>query len=475
MSAGGLEERVHRWIARREAEGALPPDAGVGVCVVQNGKTLFSGTYGLRERDRALPVTPDTVFEIGSLTKAFTATALLMASEKGGRDLDQPMNASKPLLVLRESKAARQVSISDVLCHRTGLPANDLLWYLESPSKGGLLEALGELELPPDAFRRSFTYNNLAYGALGSLFDELTGKSWESTITEDLLNPLGMASTSFRPSSAEQDVALPYVGTRRVARVDMSLVAAAGGLRSTLRDLARWMTFHLEGGRSETGEELLSVASLERMRSQYVVVDEPNPIIFQGLEWLAQGPVGYGLGWFLGSVEGRRVAFHPGLIDGFSTAIALVPEEHLGLLVLANVNLTPIPGLLIRNLLEALKESRDKDTSAGRPSSLPPEALAAVGRYENAAYGRAEIALRGGELALVYKGHALPLVWKSDGTADFVISAFGVKMPLSARFDSKDGRIDSFSIPFAMDPRVKAEVFVRRAVEEPIEVSGTGG
>ena len=172
-------ELVRAFIARKELAGVWSPDAGLAVCAVRGGEPPVLAVNGLRERDRRLPVTPRTLFEIGSLTKAFTATALLMAREKG-LDLEQPINSAEDLLPFKDPAISSAVTILDVLSHRTGLPANDLLWYFNALNPGEVLRAVRNLDGIPGGFRREFIYNNLAYGALGHLFPKLLGDTWRT-------------------------------------------------------------------------------------------------------------------------------------------------------------------------------------------------------------------------------------------------------------------------------------------------------
>jgi CubicO group peptidase (beta-lactamase class C family) len=461
VKSTSLNKRVLEFIAQKEASGLLPAGTGMAVAVLKDDAVLFSGTYGLRARDRNLLVTPDTLFEISSLTKAFTSTALLMASEEGQVDLARPLNSSKNLLALSDSEASKKVSIADILSHRTGLPSNDLLWYFGSSKREDLLRATGRLELAPGAFGRDFTYSNLMYGVLGHLFGDLVSESWERYVARKVLTPLQMTSTSFGISDEEGNVALSYVGTRRVGRKNMSSIAAAGTLVSSLKDMTRWLAFQLSRGLASGGERLLSEASIELMQSKQVPVENVNPVILQGLEWLSEAEgVSYGLGWFLGSWNGLKAVYHPGLIDGFSTVVLMIPEKRLGFVVLTNLNLSGAPGLLIQDLLGSLLNPDTQSTEA--PSSPAKHLLAMTGTYENPAYGTVSITLDGDQLAFEHNGHLWPLAWKGDGTVEFVVTAFGVQLPLTVQVETKSGKVGQLSIPFSLDPRVEPQIFTRR-------------
>jgi hypothetical protein len=191
-----------------------------------------------------------------------------------------------------------------------------------------------------------------------------------------------------------------------------------------------------------------------------MAVENANPLFFQGLEWLGD-KVSYGLGWFLASTMDVKVAFHPGLIDGYSSALVMIPEKKLGFVVLTNVNLSAAPGLLIQDLLgrildqnAALIEPAEPDPRAASDGSL-------TGKYENAAYGPVAIELSGDRLILEYKGNAWPLTRRGESAADFSVSAFGLQIPLSVQFVFESGSATQLSIPFSLDPRVGPQVFIR--------------
>lgn len=433
----------------------MPPDAGIAVAVVDDGRIVHTGTYGLRDRQRGLPVTNETRFEICSLTKAFTSAAFLVAAADGTLDLDAPINASYELLTLSDPTTTRAVSIADVLSHRTGLPSNDLLWVLGAVSRETLGQASAELELLPSSLRQTFVYNNLLYGALGERFPDLAGDSWEAFVSTRLLRPLGMTSTAARCAPDDEDVALPYSGVEHIARADTSAVAAAAGLSSTLGDMARWLQFQLTG-RSREGHTLLSDAAFERIQSPHVGVKDINPILFMGLEWLGTD-VAYGLGWFLATTRGERVAFHPGLVNGFSNAIVMLPDRKAGVVVMTNVNLNGTPGLLARELLREWFPDAVPAPAAGTMARLD-----IAGTYVHPVYGEVRVVSQGERWQLRYGSHEWQLTWKVGSTAEFAVAAFGVQLPLSLQVRTTGGEAVAVDIPFSLDPRVPAQRFKRR-------------
>ena len=381
-----MMEAVDDFISQQESAGTLPSGAGVAVAVVEHAKVVLSQCSGFRARDRGLAVTPETRFEVGSLTKAFTAAACAAARERGLIDFDRPINSSRRVLPLRDPAIEAKVSVADILCHRTGVPAHDLLWYFQRIDRRTLLAAISKLTPVPDAFRRAFIYSNLMYGALGQVFGELSGVRYDEFLADSVLRPLGLSATGFDISDDDADVALPYVGSARVRRIDMSCIAAAAGLKSTLHDLTRWLQFQLAGGET-----------LELTHQPHMPADGVNPVLLNGWGWLA-GRLHYGFGWFVGSAAEMRVVFHPAVIDGFSLAVALVPESTLGIIVMTNVNLSPVPGLLVEHILMRMVQGLPAEPLDAHHSSNRDQSV--VGIYENGAYGTLSIKMVRAGLAL---------------------------------------------------------------------------
>ena len=461
MTNRSLNTRVVDVIGRQEASGNLPPGAGVAIAVLRDRDLPLSETFGFRDRERELPVTPGTIFEVGSITKAFTAIAALIASEDGRLDLDGPINRSRAVLTLADFRLSREMTIGDILAHRTGLPSNDLLWYFGHLRSHNLLDLVAQIEPLPNAFRRAFSYNNTMYAVLGHLFTELVGESWESYVTRRILEPLHMTSTVFHISERQQNVAVPYIGTRRAKRMDLTVIGAAGAIKSSLEDMTRWMAFLMDG-RNAHEETLLSARSLAVMQSPQMAVDFVHPLIQQGLEWL--GPdLKYGYGWFLGSIRGVKVAYHPGFIDGFSTAAAIVPEKRTACVVLANVNLSRVPELLVQDLLSELIPS-EKQTAAVPEVTRPFHADSSlVGKYQDPVFGVVSIAVDGqlATLTLTYMGNQWPLRWTGENAAECSLTVFGLEFPCPVRFDVDSGKVVRLTMPFSLDPRAPDRVFTR--------------
>lgn len=446
-----LETRARDFILRQESQAALPPGTGFAVSMIHQGDVLLRGTYGLRERDRELPVTSQTRFEMGSLTKALTATLLLMAQDEGKLDLSAPLNSKRTLIPFSDPETTRKVTILDILCHRTGLPSHDAYWYFASPSTPELAASIARMQLLPEGLGKVFCYNNMLYTTLGHLFEELAGEPFLTCLERKLLAPLGMARATALPPQPNEDWALPYVGSLRIPRKDVGPIQAAGGLRWSLEDSLRWMAFLLQGGKTPEGQALIKEESLAQLFKPQISAEGLGPIILQGLEGLGAVP-SYGLGWFLGSFQGSPAAYHPSIIDGHTAATVLLLEKGLGVTVATNANIHPNPGLLCQELLGAFLESKEQKPEA--PGSPTPSV---EGRYADVAYGEIQVL---GDV-LHYHDYRWPLRWTGPETAEVTLKAFGLQIPVPVSFTFSQGRCEAFTVPFSLDPRIPPQRFVR--------------
>lgn len=449
MTTADLNSRFVATIKEHEASEPGLKDVGVAAAVVCNDAVAFRGMHGWRERDRRLPVTAGTIFEIGSLTKAFTATTLVIAAERGDVDLDRPLNAARVLLPLPDPVVAREVSLADILSHRTGIAANDVLWYCGPTHADALLAATAHFDIVPWAFRRTFIYNNSMYGVLGHLFEQLVGKTWDEAVATTILEPLQMHATSCSAGTPSDDVALPYVGGGRVPFKDLTAVAAAGAMRSNIDDMVRWVRFNM-----------LDSCAIGRAHHAHITVNlgDVNPLLLRGLEWVQQPA--YGLGWLLGVWRGYRVICHPGFIDGFSTFIAILPDAKVGVVVLANGNLSAVAGHAAKALLEGVMGD---DATAPSPHLTPRELGSAAGTYRNALYGSLVVTEDSGRVEIRYNGHRWPVRWTDDGPVA-LISVFGLDIPVLLTFEKAvqaAARPERVSMPLALDPRIAPQVFER--------------
>ncbi len=459
-----LENRIQEFI-QSQANGVFVKDGGVSIAVVKNGEVILSNAYGYRDRESRLPVTEDTVFQVGSTTKSFAALTFAMLADAGKLSLDEPLNHDgDPLIQLKDERITRALSVVDILSHRSGLPGNDLLWILTSFSRQELFSRVKYLDLKPGAFREESQYNNILYMASRLPFEKVNGDTWEDFLKSRVLDPLEMSSstTSNAVATQSQNFALPYFGETKLERRNVEPIGPAGALNSSLKDMTTWLRFHLDGGKTLRGDRLISEVLLDNMYSPHAVIANPIVFLMQGQGWLGK-KVNYGLGWFLGEVDGKKTIFHSGNVDGFSSLIVFIPELSLGTVILTNQNISTFPGLLAQQVFEQLL-GKPIPNSFEMPQMPIPEVPPTVvldfpdasltGTYESNSYGPIKIEMENNNLTLIYFNHRWPLRYIGSNTFSFAPTVFGREFALSLTVQREAVRTSAIDIPFSFDPAV---------------------
>jgi CubicO group peptidase (beta-lactamase class C family) len=411
------------------------PAPGLAVAVVRDDEVIYLKGHGVRRAGGKEPVTPDTLFAIGSCTKAFTATALALLVGEGKADWDDPVRKHLPWFRLADPLADRDVTLRDLLCHRTGLARHDLLWYRAPWSPEESVRRLAVLA-PASSFRSRYEYNNLTYIAAGLAIDKAAGMPWHVYVQKRLFAPLDMKGAVFTRSAAlaARDHATPHrAGPSGKPEPiewypDDKQVRASGSIKAGARDLSRWVRLQLGDGTFD-GKRVVSAEALAETHAPQVVV--PLPRAERRATETTQ--VSYGLGWRVYDYRGQHVLEHGGANDGFRARVLLLPRKKLGLALLTNVEeaeaLQATAHALVDHLLglpkkdwhahylaqkkraEATRQAAAAKRRAGRRTGTTPsrELAAYAGRYREDAYGTVEVARAGGGLALSWSSFKVPL------------------------------------------------------------------
>ncbi len=234
---------------------------GLAVCVVKDGEVVYTNGFGYRDLGKELPVTPRTLFPIGSSTKAFTAMTVGILVDDGKVEWDAPVVEYLPDFRLHDEYATLHTTPRDLLCHRTGLPRYDFFAFFPPPDRETSFRRLRYLE-PSAGFREFFQYSNLMYVVAGVLVERLSGTSWERFVTDRIFAPLGMRSGNFTVADlrASGDFAQPHAdaggAVTEVPFRDTSWAGPAGSINSGVEEMTRWLQLHVKGG--EAGGERLS-------------------------------------------------------------------------------------------------------------------------------------------------------------------------------------------------------------------------
>src|SRR5687767_7332654 len=294
--------------AARDAVAAWQLPA-VAVAVVQDDKVVFVRAYGVKEIGKPEPVTADTLFQIGSATKAFTTTALAMLADEKKLDWDDPVRQHLDYFRLADPCADSLVTLRDIVSHRTGLKRHDELWDYGTWSREEIIRRIGSVELTRP-FRSAYQYHNIMFMTGGETVAAASGMPWEQFVTTRIFQPLGMKNTVIaheewlqkeRTASHRYDPATNAV--RPYAAVDYASLGPAGAIKSSARDLAQWVRFQLAGGAID-GKRLLSEKALEETW-------KPHTVLPVSSETAEDNPVTnintYGLGWRVQDYRGEML------------------------------------------------------------------------------------------------------------------------------------------------------------------------
>ncbi|MFO0843323.1 MAG: serine hydrolase [Gemmataceae bacterium] len=406
---------------------------GACVAVVRNDEVAHLKGYGVRDIEGKQSFDPDTLFGVASCTKAFASAAAAVLVGQGKLGWDDPVRKHLPWFRMSDPLADREVTLRDLLCHRTGLSdVHDALYYR---TPWGPEEVARRVEHLPLSFpfRSTFHYSGVGYFVAGLTIAGAAGKPWHEFASERLLRPLGMQGVWTRAEAMKvKNRSSAHLKTKEGKVVvipwypDDKLPDASGRLKTTGRSLAEWVRLQLAGGK-HAGKEVVPAGPLRETHTPQVVVRKEGfwAEVFPGPETVQ---VSHGLGWFIHDYQGRRVVSHGGTTDGFRTSINLVPEARLGIVILANLQETRMPEALRDTLLDLtlglprkdrnaryqalVREAEEKklaekkaQAAMRRTGTRPSRELDAfVGAYAEPAYREARVARAGDGLTLGWAG-----------------------------------------------------------------------
>ncbi len=336
-------KKMDAFITETMAKTKVP---GLAVAVVYGDRTVFARGYGVRKLGEPAKVDANTVFEIASVSKPIASTIVASLVGTGDVSWDDRIVKLDPGFALSDKDATAQVTVRDLFSHRSGLPTGggDVLEDLGYSRP----EILSRLRYVPLAGKMGQTYHYSNFGLTEAAIAAVrkTGKTWEEIANERLYSRIGMTSTSSRYSDYENnpDKAALHVlwnGEYRnwfVREADSE--SPAGGVSSNVRDLAKWISLQLNGGRFG-GVQVVDAKALEETHKAQICSAEAGPVAMDE----CPGGRFYGLGWNVGKTEdGKLQLGHSGaFLLGTSTAVYMIPEEHIGVVVLVNGTPTGVP------------------------------------------------------------------------------------------------------------------------------------
>src|SRR5205809_7801461 len=400
---------------------------GVGVGIVVNDKLVFAKGYGYRDYEQKLPFTPKTMQPIASNSKLFTAVAAGMLVEEGKLTWDKPIRESVPNIQFYNDQLNSNVTLRDMLSHRTGVTRHDLIWFKSPFTRKELFERLKYLE-PQEPLRTTFLYNNLMFAAVGQIIELKSGKKWEDFVRERIFTPLDMSATNYTIADMlkQPDYGVPFREKRDSFELykipyyeDTEGVAPAGAVISNIDEMSHWLGALMNEGKYN-GKQVLP-ASVVKATLQ-PAIGLPNTAGEALGYWEILNPA-YGMGRQTASYRGKLLTFHGGDLPGFHSQVSFMPNDKIGVIVLViSDHSAPLYNIISYNIYERLlgldqtpwsqrqlaqrlankkagTEARSKAGGERVPNTTPSHALADYASdYENPAYGILKIGLQGDQL-----------------------------------------------------------------------------
>ena len=473
--------------------------AGFAVAVVEKNKVVYAKGFGYRDLEKKLPVTPNTLFAIGSCTKAFTASQIGILQKDGKIDYDKPVRNYLPDLKFFNDNMNNLITVRDIMTHRTGLPRHDYSWYLFSTkSRDSLIKRL-QFQEPTAGIREKWQYNNFMFLLQGVITEKLTKKSWENNVKENIFDKLEMKRSNFSITTMakDDDASLGY-GVKKdsiIKKLDyynIDGMGPAGSINSSVNDMAKWVSTWINNGKYN-GKEILPAAYVTEAQSSQMVIAAALPQKEHTDIYLSN----YGFGWFLASYRGHYRVEHGGNINGFSASTCFFPSDSIGIVVLTNQDGSSVPSI-VRNIIAdrmlhlssfawndsmkasnekakmAAKEAEKKASSNQKENTKPSHAFKDYeGIYSHQGYGSAEIVLKNDSLFLKAGDETNWLKhYHYDIFQPFEIDKkegidTSSKSAMRIHFTMNDAG-DINAVTMQLEPGLDALKFVRKAKEKPI-------
>jgi CubicO group peptidase (beta-lactamase class C family) len=420
--AADLDSRAVEVLVRQTLERWHVP--GVAVAIVHGDKVIYLRGHGVRSIEDSAKVTEDTLFPIASCTKAFTTAAMALLVDEGKMRWDDSPRKLVPYFHLSDPLVDREITLRDLVTHRTGLRDHLLMWYRSPWSQEERIRRFAHLPLDKP-FRTTFQYQSTMFTVTGLAVAKASGMSWDNFVQKCLLDPLDMKSTYFTTTAIANiaNKARPHrldaeKKLRLMEPYPMEAPEPAGSIQSNACDLAKWLLFQLNN-KNVDGKPLVSARNLEAMHTPQIVIPM-DPI--DRIEFPATNQMSYGMGWVIQDHFGHRLLQHAGAIDGFRCHFTLVPKSRLGIVLLCNLHQTRMNIALSNSLLEILlglphhdwneiaakadqrdiadsEQSQREKEERRRSDTHPSRELAGyAGAYEHPAYGTVRITLEHGRL-----------------------------------------------------------------------------
>ncbi len=451
--------------------------AGFAVAVVEKDSVIYSKGFGVKNITTKEPVTPNTLFAIGSCTKAFTATLVGQLVADGKFTYDEPVRNYFPELQFYNNDMNNLITMRDMMSHKTGLPRHDLSWYFnQSDSRDSLIQRIKYME-PTFKPKEKYQYNNFMFMAQGVVVEKFTKQSWEKNMQEKLFRPLGMTRSNMPYSAVKNDsnLATPHSykndsTLKIVPHYNIAGMGPAGAVYSTVLDMSKWLQAWIHGGKYKGTQVIPAAHFKEATTGQNAmgagIPDKERPDISGG---------DYGFGWMLSTYRGHYLVEHGGAIDGFMASTCFFPNDSIGIVVLSNQDKGVLPAIVRRIVsdrmlaltkidwnklnLDAVAKARKKADSAKAKvtvvranKGMTHDLKEYEGLYANPGYGTMEVFVQNDSMFMRTQKNLMWLMnWHYDVFYPFEVEA-GEKIDtadkggISFRFNTGlDGEVQSMN------------------------------
>lgn len=440
---------------------------GMSIAIVKDGKTVYSKGFGKRKLSDDAPVTPDTLFQIGSISKSFTTALTALAVDRKLLTWEDPVIQHLPNFLVYDPWVTRNFEIQDLYSQRSGLPGytGDLQAMIRMPIE----DLIHNLQFFPPAtsFRSQFAYQNVFFSIGAKALEAKTSMKWDDLVKNELFKPLNMTNSSSslkdylkEPNRAGWHLRHPDGKVTLIAEnFDMAdwvyVYKASGGINSSAKEMANWITLQADEGIFQ-GKELISKENLNRTHRPYIFAGD----IYGGANF-------YCLGWLSHAYSPHPIIWHNGGTSGAKNNLGFIPEERLGIVILTNTIDTQLPEALTMQFFDIYYGKADHDWSAqllAKQQELEKTALAKMapvkdplpslplenytGEYTNKIYGKIRISVDGKNLKVAigptptiwtlkhYNRDTFSLWWyPSEGETQAHFSFNGSDKPSEVNFD----------------------------------------
>ena len=410
------KQQLDAYIQQAVSNYELP---GLAISIIKDDQVVYEKGFGFANIESKRELTADATFAIASLSKAFTATAIGMLVDEGKLKWTDKVSQYIEGFDLSDDYVASQMTIEDILAHRSGFGTfdGDLLWYSSDYSREEIINRFANYPMKY-GFRTEYGYQNIMFIIAGEIVEKASGMPWEKFIETRIFKPLQMNNsyTSITEYPKDLNIAEPHVkgNLDEIRNYDNSGGAAA--ISSNVQDLSKWIRFWLNNGIVD-GDTLLSGASYQNITNLQTPIDPSNFDKSNGINFK-----GYGLGWFLMDYQGAKVAHHGGGLPGYISKIFICPDINLGVVILTNGE-TALPASLMYHILDQYQgnkvqedwaqlyldfsnrsekslEKKQKERVTSRKAKIKSQFTNhdLVGSYMDKVYGEATVGEKGGKL-----------------------------------------------------------------------------